>query len=270
MSDLSRYDWLVVTSPNGARRAMAALRDARDLAGVRLAAVGPGRRGCWPSTTCRSTWSPSVSSRRGCSRSFPDPPAGGGRILLARAEVAREVLPEGLRARGWEVDVVDAYRTVPVPLDAAAIARCADADAITFTSASSVTNFVAAAGARRRAAGRGGDRSRHRGRSPLARGGGGGRGRAAHPGRTGGGTGGVDRSTDGGLGSGPALGPTARAVGGRGTEGRRGPRRRLATDPRTLERRFVRKPARPPVVARRRRPVPRRSVEPASGRGALP
>ena len=40
-------------------------------------------------------------------------PAGPGRLLLARAEVARDVLPDGLRARGWEVDVVDAYRTVP-------------------------------------------------------------------------------------------------------------------------------------------------------------
>ena len=48
---------------------------------------------------------------------FPDPPAAGqGRVLLVRAAVARDVLPAGLAARGWRVDVVDAYRSLPVPL----------------------------------------------------------------------------------------------------------------------------------------------------------
>jgi uroporphyrinogen-III synthase len=44
------------------------------------------------------------------------------------------------------VEVVDAYRTVPVDLDGAGRERARSADAVTFTSASSVTNFVAAAG----------------------------------------------------------------------------------------------------------------------------
>ena len=146
MSEVSRYDWLITTSPNGARRAMAALRDARDLAGVGLAAVGPGTAQVLAEHHLQVDLVPERFVAEGLLEVFPDPPAGGGRILLPRAETAREVLPEGLRARGWEVEVVDAYRTVPVPMDAAAIARCADADAITFTSASSVTNFVAAAG----------------------------------------------------------------------------------------------------------------------------
>jgi uroporphyrinogen III methyltransferase/synthase len=65
-------------------------------------------------------------------------------VLLARAAVARDVLPEGLRAKGWHVDVVEAYRTEPVPLDADAARAVAAAEVVTFTSSSTVTNFLAA------------------------------------------------------------------------------------------------------------------------------
>jgi uroporphyrinogen III methyltransferase/synthase len=65
-------------------------------------------------------------------------------VLLARAAVARDVLPEGLRAKGWHVDVVEAYRTEPVPLDEAAARAVAEAEVVTFTSSSTVTNFLAA------------------------------------------------------------------------------------------------------------------------------
>jgi uroporphyrinogen-III synthase len=75
---------------------------------------------------------------------FPAPPAGGGRVLLATAEAARAVLPEGLAAAGWDVEVVDAYRTVPVTPDAATLDAVAGADAVTFTSSSTVTNFCSA------------------------------------------------------------------------------------------------------------------------------
>jgi uroporphyrinogen-III synthase len=78
---------------------------------------------------------------------FPDPPRDRpGRVLLARAAVARDVLPAGLRARGWEVDVVEAYRTVAAPIDPARRAELARADIVTFTSSSTVTRFLEAAG----------------------------------------------------------------------------------------------------------------------------
>jgi uroporphyrinogen-III synthase len=57
------------------------------------------------------------------------------------------VLPEGLRARGWEVDVVDAYRTVPAPVTDEQRALVAAADGVTFTSSSTVEHAVAAFGA---------------------------------------------------------------------------------------------------------------------------
>ena len=75
----------------------------------------------------------------------------GKRILLARAAVARDILPAGLRARGALVDVAAAYRTAP-PDNLLARARELLAaphkpDWITFTSSSTVENLVAAIGA---------------------------------------------------------------------------------------------------------------------------
>jgi uroporphyrinogen-III synthase len=68
--------------------------------------------------------------------------------LLARAAVARDVVPDALRARGAAVDVVDAYRTV-IPEESVRAIRTifgSDGrvpDAATFTSSSTVTNFAA-------------------------------------------------------------------------------------------------------------------------------
>jgi uroporphyrinogen-III synthase len=71
----------------------------------------------------------------------------GQRILLARAEIARDVIPDALRAAGAMVDVVDAYRNV-IPTDAPEQLRQAlgrGIDAATFTSSSSVTHLANAA-----------------------------------------------------------------------------------------------------------------------------
>jgi len=67
-------------------------------------------------------------------------------VLIARAAVARDVLPDGLRAKGFDVAVVEAYRTVPAALGEADAHRVAAADAVTFTSSSTVEHFVASFG----------------------------------------------------------------------------------------------------------------------------
>jgi uroporphyrinogen III methyltransferase/synthase len=85
----------------------------------------------------------------GLAEVFPTPPVGGGRVLLARAEVARSALPDALRAMGWDVDDVPAYRTVPAPVAEGLAERIAVADAVTFTSSSTVTNLVEAVGVAR-------------------------------------------------------------------------------------------------------------------------
>jgi uroporphyrinogen-III synthase len=71
----------------------------------------------------------------------------GQRVLLARAAVARDVIPDELRARGATVDVVDAYRTM-IPADSVTTVRTMfgpggrTPDAATLTSSSTVTNFL--------------------------------------------------------------------------------------------------------------------------------
>jgi uroporphyrinogen-III synthase len=148
------YDWLVLTSPNGARRLLAALRaagrDARALGSTRLAAIGSGTADVLAAANLVADLVPPRFVAESLLASFPGTGEGDvatGRVLLARAAVARDVLPEGLAERGWKVDVVEAYRTGPAPLDERAATALADAEIVTFTSSSTVTNFVATAGA---------------------------------------------------------------------------------------------------------------------------
>jgi uroporphyrinogen III methyltransferase/synthase len=154
VAHLGDYDWLVLTSPNGARRLLDALDraglDTRALGGVRLAAIGPGTAAALAGAHLRPDLVPERFVAESLLAAFPAPPAGGGRVLLARAAVARDVLPVGLADRGWEVDVVDAYRTEARPLDDRTAAAVAQAEVVTFTSSSTVTNFLAALGDRHR------------------------------------------------------------------------------------------------------------------------
>jgi uroporphyrinogen III methyltransferase/synthase len=147
VADVASYDWVVLTSVNGAERFCALLRDGRDLAGVRLAAIGPGTAAALAERHLAVDLVPERYVAESLLEAFSAPtPGERGRILLARAAVARDVLPIGLAELGWQVDDVHAYRTLPVEHDASTLDQLAAADAITFTSASSVTNFVGCAG----------------------------------------------------------------------------------------------------------------------------
>ena len=136
-------DWVVLTSPTGVARFFEQLRDARSLGGVRVAAIGPGTAAALAK---RNVVADLVPERYVAEALLEAMPEGPGRVLIPRAETARDVLPDGLAAAGWDVDVVPAYRTVaPVP-DPAAAALLTDAEAITFASSSTVANFVDAYG----------------------------------------------------------------------------------------------------------------------------
>jgi uroporphyrinogen III methyltransferase / synthase len=149
---LGDYDWVVLTSPNGARRLLDAVRDrgrdARAFAGARLAAIGPGTAEALAGANLEVDLVPPRFVAESLLDALPAPSATGGRLLLVRAAVARDVLPEGLRGRGWDVDVVEAYRTEQAPLAEEQAAAVAAADVVTFTSSSTVTNFLAAMGGR--------------------------------------------------------------------------------------------------------------------------
>ena len=148
-SGTGAYDWLVVTSVNGVERTFDHLPDARVLAGVRVAAVGTATAEALAARRIVADLVPERFVAEGLIEAFPAPPPEGGRVLLARAEVARTELPDALRAMGWEVHDVAAYRTAPAAVADDVAERIAAADAVTFTSSSTVTNLVAAVGADR-------------------------------------------------------------------------------------------------------------------------
>jgi uroporphyrinogen III methyltransferase/synthase len=136
------YDWLVLTSVNGVetffRQFLAAGRDLRDLAGVKIAAIGSSTKAAVERHGIRVVAQPPEYRAESLLETLGD--LNGQRVLLARAEVAREVLPDTLRAQGAVVDVVPIYRT-STPDAATAGELPADFDLITFTSSSTVTGF---------------------------------------------------------------------------------------------------------------------------------
>lgn len=133
-----RYDWLVVTSTNAARRIPAS-----GLAGAKVAAVGPGTAEVLRSAGLHVDLVPERNVAEGLLDEMPE---GPGRVLLPQADRARPVLAAGLRSKGWVVDAVVAYRTVPVAPSRELLVEARSADGIAFTSASTVTSYVAAAG----------------------------------------------------------------------------------------------------------------------------
>ncbi|MCY4176475.1 MAG: uroporphyrinogen-III synthase [Acidimicrobiaceae bacterium] len=146
MARLDRGDWLVVTSPNGAERAAA---HAPLAAGVMVAAVGPGTAKRAEQLGIKVDLVPAESIAEGLAEEFPAPDSGSGRrglVVLARAAVARALLPDHLRSLGWEVLDVAAYRNLAVSLAAEQRRAVAACDAVAFTSSSTVSRLVAEAG----------------------------------------------------------------------------------------------------------------------------
>jgi uroporphyrinogen III methyltransferase/synthase len=144
------YDWLVLTSVNGVDRFFAEIPDSRVLGRVKVAAIGRGTADALRRYRVVADLVPEEFVAESLLDAMPAGPTDrAGRVLLARAAVARDVLPEGLRARGWEVDVVEAYRTVPAAADPDVLVAASAADAITFTSSSTVTHYLDLAGAER-------------------------------------------------------------------------------------------------------------------------
>jgi uroporphyrinogen III methyltransferase/synthase len=146
--DVASYDLVCLTSPNGVRllfsRLLDAGLDARALAGVRVAAIGPGTAAALRSFGVVADVVPERFVAEGLVEALVDVPVR--RALVARAAEARDVLVDALRERGAEVDVVALYETVAEPLSDAQLEAVADADYVTFTSSSTVRFFLQSAG----------------------------------------------------------------------------------------------------------------------------
>ena len=141
---LSSYGWVVFASVNAVERLFACVHDARAFGAARVAALGPGTAAALAAHGVVADLQPLSAVAESLVESFPE---GRGTVLLPQAAAARPVVADGLRAKGWDVDVAEAYRTVPAQPSQEALAAAAKADAVAFTSSSTVTSFLALAGA---------------------------------------------------------------------------------------------------------------------------
>jgi uroporphyrinogen III methyltransferase/synthase len=142
---LSSYDWLIFTSANGVRRFRDLLDasdlDARAIRG-RLCAIGPATRDTLREMHLKVDVMAREYVAEGLLEALRDYDMNGARVLIARAAVARDILPSELARRGAHVDVWEVYRTVAPPN----IVLRNKPDWITFTSSSTVSNFIDAVG----------------------------------------------------------------------------------------------------------------------------
>jgi uroporphyrinogen III methyltransferase / synthase len=147
---ITDYDWLIFTSVNGVRYFLERLdtgsTDLRAIRG-RLCAIGPATRGALEQFHLKVDVMAKDYVAEGVLRALSDYDVAGTRVLLTRAAVARDVLPDELRRRGALVDVVEAYRTTaPADLATRAAAVLDSPGWVTFTSSSTAINLIASVG----------------------------------------------------------------------------------------------------------------------------
>jgi uroporphyrinogen III methyltransferase / synthase len=146
--DPTAYDLICVTSPNAVgalfERLAAGGRDARALAGARIASIGPGTDRELRAHGIVADVTAERSVGEGLVEALADMAAS--RALIARARGGRGVLPDALRGRGVQVDVLELYESIAEPLAVETVAAVEAADYVTFTSSSTVRNLLGAIG----------------------------------------------------------------------------------------------------------------------------
>ncbi len=155
LARVAAFDWVIFTSAAGVERAIERMKvhdlGPSALTGAKLGAIGPATAERLRAHGLTVTAMPSEYRAEAIAGAIGIAHIRGARILIPRAQRAREVLPEMLRAAGAaEVIVAPVYRTL-APTDAP-VARVREMiaagaiDLVTFTSSSTVTNFCAMVG----------------------------------------------------------------------------------------------------------------------------
>jgi uroporphyrinogen-III synthase len=152
LSNIRLYDWLILTSVNGVEAMWERIRKLglakRHLYHLHIAAIGPATKKAIERHGLKVDVIPSQYVAESVVRILHTR-VKERRVLLVRAKVARDVIPEELRAAGAQVDVVEAYETV-APTSSRSRLRAAlrkSLDFIAFTSSSTARNFVELLGA---------------------------------------------------------------------------------------------------------------------------
>jgi uroporphyrinogen-III synthase len=146
---ISGFDWLILTSANGAAALADRMRFLRispkQLDHLQIAAIGPATAVAVEKIGLKIAAMPEEYVAEAVVALLRERVAGR-RVLLARAAIGRDVIPEELRRCGADIHVVEAYRTV-IPADSITQVRALLGegtplpDAVTFTSSSTVQNF---------------------------------------------------------------------------------------------------------------------------------
>jgi uroporphyrinogen III methyltransferase / synthase len=145
ISRLASYDWILFTSANAVR--FLATRMPAGVPNIRakVCCIGPKTKSVAEEFGWRVTLVPEAYVAESVADAFAQQPLAAQTIFLPRAAVARDLVPQALRERGAQVDVVEVYRNA-IPADAAANAERVFADPpdwIAFTSSSTVKNLLA-------------------------------------------------------------------------------------------------------------------------------
>jgi uroporphyrinogen-III synthase len=137
--DVAGIDWIVVTSPNGAKRAAAVIEGDANI--PKVAAVGSATMAVLP----RCDLVAKTQSAQGLLEVFP---SGPGRAVVVQAADADPTLVEGLRQRAWDVTAITPYRTRSIAPSERERKAALAADAVLFASGSAARAWVEVFGRR--------------------------------------------------------------------------------------------------------------------------
>jgi len=148
--DAGRYEWLVVTSVNGAdvlaQRLQVLGLSGDVLSTVKIAVIGPATGRSMAAHGLQVDLTPKQAIAESLAEALLREPIAGQHVLLVRAKVARDVIPDELRNAGATVDIADAYQTVVPAASREALRQLFGQPShlphvVTFTSSSTVMNF---------------------------------------------------------------------------------------------------------------------------------
>lgn len=146
---INTYNWLIFTSVNGVDQFLTRMRTLQkslsEIHKIKVGAIGPETAKKLAEAGIQPCLVPKKYQAEGILELLAPGRVRGTKVLIPRAAKARDVLPETLRQWGAQVDIVEAYRTVPPKTDVSqfcALLRKRKIDMITFTSSSTVSNLV--------------------------------------------------------------------------------------------------------------------------------